>query len=191
MLHLMGGLRDAGVTGALACVPGSEVAVAARDAGFAVHTPRLGGDLDVLALPRLRRLIRALGPDLVHVHSRRGAPLYGLLAAGSVGVPAVLSRRVDNPPSTLDRWLLNGPHCARVICISDAIAEVLARAGIRPDRLRRVASAVAPAPPLADAAATLRTRFGLAASARVLGVAAQLIPRKGQADLIAALPAIR
>lgn len=191
VLHLMDGLRAAGVTGALACVPDSEVAMAARAAGHEVHTPRFGGDLDVLALPRLRRLIRTLNPDLVHVHSRRGAPLYGLLAAGGAGVPAVLSRRVDNPPSALDRWLLNGPHCARVICISDAIADVLAGAGVRRDRLRRVASAVAPAKPVADAAARLCARFDLPAGACVLGVAAQLIPRKGQADLISALPAIR
>ena len=32
-------------------------------------------------LPRLVRAIRATRPDLVHVHSRRGADLYGGLAA--------------------------------------------------------------------------------------------------------------
>ena len=46
---------------------------------------RMRGELDVLLLPRLARELRVLKPDLVHVHSRRGADLYGGYAASLAG----------------------------------------------------------------------------------------------------------
>jgi hypothetical protein len=53
------------------------------------------GELDVILLPRLVRVLQRLQPDLVHVHSRRGADLYGGAAAALAGIPAVITRRVD------------------------------------------------------------------------------------------------
>ncbi len=45
----------------------------------------------------MRDLIREEAPDIVHLHSRRGAVL-GSLAAKWAGVPSVMSRRVDDVP---------------------------------------------------------------------------------------------
>ena len=49
----------------------------------------------------LWKLIREERPDVVHLHSRRGSDVWGAVAARLEGVPAVLSRRVDNPESRM------------------------------------------------------------------------------------------
>ena len=75
-------------------------------------------------IPRLKRIIMQEQPDLVHLHSRRGADILGGLAARLTGIPAVLTRRVDNPEP---RLLINLKYRLfdRVITISEGIRQVL------------------------------------------------------------------
>ncbi|MFP4607880.1 MAG: glycosyltransferase, partial [Thiohalospira sp.] len=101
VLYLLEGLARSGCESHLACPADSAIVKAARDAGIPVHDTGRGGDLAPAMALRLRRLLGRLRPDLVHVHSRRGADPWGGLAARWAGVPAVLSRRVDNPEP---RW---------------------------------------------------------------------------------------
>ncbi len=190
VLALLGGLRDLGVEGILACANGSEVAAAARRAGESPATLPVRGDADLLMLPRLRRLIARQRPDLVHLHSRRGADLWGVLAARLAGVPAVLTRRVDNPPGWLTRRI-GLASSARVIVVSGGIREVLLDAGVPAGRLACVYDAVAAAdfdePYPRD---WFRQHFAAPVRAPLVGVVAQLIPRKGHRVLLDALPAV-
>ena len=72
----------------------------------------------------IRRVLRQNRVDLVHCHSRRGADILGGLAAQSLGLPCVLSRRVDNPePSRLVP--LKYRLFDRVIAISEGIRELI------------------------------------------------------------------
>ncbi len=50
-------------------------------------TLAMGGDLDLLFIRRFARLLREFAPDLVHVHSRRGADWLGGRAARRAGRP--------------------------------------------------------------------------------------------------------
>ena len=84
-----------------------------------MHALPWRGDLDLGAVGRLRRLIRATRPDLVHLHSRRGADLLGALAARLEGLPVVLSRRVDNPEPRAWVALKYRLH-DRIVTISEA-----------------------------------------------------------------------
>jgi glycosyltransferase involved in cell wall biosynthesis len=190
VLYLLEGLRAAGIDGALACAAGSEVEGAARAQGEHVHALAMRGDLDPTLWWRLARLVRAEAPDLVHLHSRRGADVQGGLAARLARVPAVLSRRVDHPPSRLAaRWQF--PLYARVIAISEEIRRVLLAAGVPAERVACVPSAVdAGRYEAAGARARLEAACGIASGAAVIGVAAQLIERKGHRYLLRALPAV-
>jgi glycosyltransferase involved in cell wall biosynthesis len=190
VLYLLEGLERQGVGNLLVCPAGSAIAEAARGHCERVHAIPMGGDLDLGLVPRLRRLIRSERPDLVHVHSRRGADLLGGIAARLAGVPAVLSRRVDNPES----WLamrLNYPLYAKVITISEGIRQVLLAAGLPPGKVVCVRSAV-------DGTAYsgrcdgdwFRREFDLPPGARTLAVVAQLIERKGHGYLLEALPGV-
>jgi glycosyltransferase involved in cell wall biosynthesis len=139
---------------------------------------------------RLVHIIKLTQPNVVHVHSRRGADLWGALAARSRCVPAVVTRRVDNPEP---------PFCARmkyrfygrIVTISEAIRRVLVSEGIPAHKIDCVPSAVD-----ARRFATQCDRqwflreFDLLPAHRTIGMIAQLIPRKGHRFLIDAAPQI-
>ena len=181
------GLARRGVENVLVCPDGADIAAAVGD-NARVHEVRMSGDLDVGVVPRLIRILKKEQPDLVHIHSRRGADLYGGLAARFMGIPAILSRRVDNRESRLLAPLKYALY-SRVIVISKAIGDVLVSGGVDASKIETVRSAVN-----ADAYDTVTNRdwfqseFSLPSDEKTLGVIAQLIPRKGHKYLLNKLP---
>lgn len=189
VLYIMEGLAQRGVENLLACPPGAHIAQPARASARVFELP-MKGDLDFGLVGRLRRLIAAEQPDLVHIHSRRGADLWGGLAARQAGVPCVLSRRVDNPEP---RWLVKLKYRLydHVITISEGIRQVLLAEGLAPEKVSCVRSSVDPTPYLiAYDPAGFKAALGLPPDALLVGTVAQLIPRKGHRHLLAALPAV-
>jgi glycosyltransferase involved in cell wall biosynthesis len=190
VLYIVDGLAARGVDSVLACPHGSDIA---QSAGKRVQIlpMAMGGELDAGLVLRLRDAIRRCAPDLVHVHSRRGADLWGGIAARMSATPCVLSRRVDNPEP---RWVVRSKYRLydHVITISAAIRQVLLAEGLDVNRVTCVRSAVDPAPYLhrVDRAA-MCSEFGLPQDALIVGMVAQLIPRKGHRVLLEALPALR
>lgn len=187
VLHLLRGLAKRGHDNLLACPQGCALARAAEPVARVCGLP-MHGDADLLMAVRLRRLIRATNPDLIHLHSRIGADVMGGLAARLTGVPAIHTRRVDNPEP---RWLVALKYRLhdRVIAISEGIGRVLVSEGLPASKLRIVRSAVdweSYARPC-DRGAIL-ARLGVPADTLLIGVIAQLIPRKGHRFLIEALP---
>ena len=169
----------------LFCARGSAIAEAARP--FArIHATPLGGELDPRPYFALKRLLRAERPALLHLHSRRGADLWGPLAARQTGTPFILTRRVDNlEPGPLLRWRCRG--AAAVVAISEGIATALAKMGLPREAVEVIRSGVDTATyrPRANEG-RLRAAFDLPANALTVGMIAQFIPRKGHADLVAA-----
>lgn len=185
--YLVDGLARAGVDNVLVCPRGSELA-AAPPAATVVTLP-MRGELDVTLPFRLARELRRVSPDLVHVHSRRGADVYGGRAAAVCGVPAVLTRRVD---AAEPGWRARGKYRRydAVVALSAAIERQLGGAGVSAARIVRIPSAVDAArfAPDRAARARLRAAFDLPAAALVVGVVAQFIARKRHAWLFALLP---
>jgi glycosyltransferase involved in cell wall biosynthesis len=185
--HLVDGLAGAGVDNVLLCARGSELA-AAPPAAAVVPLP-MHGELDVSLPRRLAAELSRFAPDVVHVHSRRGADLYGGVAASRLGVPAVLTRRVD---AAEPAWLARGKYerYDAIVALSRVIEEQLLAAGAPADRIVRIPSAVdlRGFAPRAAARRLLQESFDVPADALVLGVVAQLIPRKRHAWLWALLP---
>ncbi|MDD2728068.1 glycosyltransferase family 4 protein [Malikia sp.] len=189
VLYIMEGLARRGVDNLLACPPSAHIAEPARASARVFELP-MKGDLDFGLVGRLRRLIAAEQPDLVHIHSRRGADLWGGLAAWLAGVPCVLSRRVDNPER---RWVVKLKYrlYEQVITISEGIRQVLLAEGLAPEQVSCVRSAVDAAPYLkAYDQAGFKAALGLAPDALLVGTVAQLIARKGHRHLLAALPQV-
>jgi glycosyltransferase involved in cell wall biosynthesis len=185
--YLVEGLAAAHVDNVVVCARGGELA--ARVRGAEVIELPMRGDLDFGFLARCLRVMRARAPDLVHVHSRRGAELYGGWAAALARVPAVLTRRVD---AAEPQWLVRlkcRPYRG-VIALSRAIDSQLRAAGVDESRLERIPSAVDTQRFRPDPAARARllAEFGLPPDALVIGVVAQLIARKRHGWLLARLP---
>jgi glycosyltransferase involved in cell wall biosynthesis len=178
--YLVDGLAAAGADNVLVCPPQSELA-AAPPAARLDPVP-MHGDLDVPLAWRLARVLKRHAPDLVHVHSRRGADLFGGVAASLTGTPAVITRRVD---TSEPRWLLRAklkPFRA-VVALSGAIEAQVAASGISASRTVKIPSAVdterfAPDP---NARERLLKTLGWSSDALAVGVVAQLIARKRHA----------
>ncbi|MBT8084795.1 MAG: glycosyltransferase, partial [Woeseia sp.] len=141
VLWLIDGLLQQGVQSTLICSEGS--AIAQSTAGRGTHSIAIpcAGDLDLRFGWRLKGLIERERPDLVHCHSRRGADLLGGRAANRAGVPAIVSRRVDNHEATRLARFRYRPY-RKIVAISEAIAKVLIEDGISAERITVIRSAV-------------------------------------------------
>ncbi len=187
VLYLLNALSNAEVRSVLICPEHSAVGGAARAAGIEVEAIPYRGDLDWGAIKRIREILVRHDVDLVHVHSRRGADVWGGLAARRLDLPCVLSRRVDNHERS---WAVAAKYRLydHVIAISEGIRGVLIADGLAPEKVSCVRSAVdwerfqEPADK-----AGLASRFDLSKEAPIVGIAAQLIPRKGHDILLESL----
>lgn len=189
VLYLLQGLSKLGCRNSLVCADGS--AIGLRSSSFStVHQVPMQGDMDPRFLFSLLRVIRKERPHLVHVHSRRGADLWGGLAARMSGTRAVITRRVDNPETPFTARLKYGLY-ARIITISKEIGRVLLVGGIPEQKLVCVPSGIDPRPYQRPCEKDrFDKEFGLHSSMKAVGVIAQLIPRKGHRYLIQAAPKI-
>jgi glycosyltransferase involved in cell wall biosynthesis len=186
VLYLLDGLAGQGVRTTLICPPDSAILGAANRARQQVIPIAMAGDLDVSFTRRLHNWLRSAEPDVLHVHSRRGADIWGGVAARLAGVPAVLTRRVDNPDVPVLGNIKYGFY-KRVIAISEQIRAQLRAGGLNDAKLRLARSAIEPAP---DEPAWTReqflTAFDLQPQQLAVACVAQFIPRKGHACLLEA-----
>lgn len=184
--YLLRGLKEHGCRNILVCPQASAIAGAAHDVAEVIALP-MAGDLDLGFIARLRRAIRETRPDLVHLHSRRGADVLGGIAARLEGVSVILTRRVDNPePRFVARLKYRLYH--RVLTISEGIRQVLIAEGVPAGKVECVHSAVDSARfrPECDRE-WFKTAFGIEPGDRIIGMAAQFIERKGHRHLLAAI----
>ncbi len=189
VLYLVEALTRMGVDNLLVCTRNSDVARSAREQNLNIQELEMGGDLDLMFVRRLMSVLKRERPDIVHLHSRRGADVLGGIAARLCGLPTILSRRVDNPergPIGLKYRLFD-----RVITISRAISLVLLDAGIPREKIVCVHSAADRRlfRPECDRQ-WFDVAFGTQPGDKVIGVLAQFIERKGHRYLIEALPSI-
>ncbi|MFE1174588.1 glycosyltransferase [Streptomyces sp. NPDC058773] len=147
------------------------------------------GTRDLTALPRLTRLIRDGGYDLVHTHLYR-ACVYGRIAARLAGVRAVVATEHSLGDAVIEgRRLTRGVRTlyraterlgTATVAVSDTVAARLRRWGVPEQRIHVVPNGIEahrfgfdPA-----ARALVRTRLGLPLDAFVVGGAGRLVPGK-------------
>ncbi len=194
--HLYGGAKQVaylidGLAGStefeqhLICAAGSEVAKL-HLRHCSTHAIPYSGELDIRFPFRLGTHLAALQPDIIHIHSRRGADLWGAIAAGWTGIPAICTRRVDNPEKSFNR--LKYSRYKAVVSISQGVKQVVSQHCSSSVSQPIIHSAV----DLKEYAhqpdkARFHAEFSIPANNKILANFAQLIPRKGQKDLIEAM----
>ncbi len=185
---LLEGLRRRGAHSLLVCPPGSLAAPAAARRGFETRAVAMRSDVSALAALRIRQVLRASDPDLVHLHSGRANWLGGL-AAWSLGLPVLTTRRMDREVRRGPRTqLLYGRIARRAVAISPAVEACLLAGGVARERVRVIPSAV-DALALAARRGREETRQaeGAAAGCVCALVLAALVRRKGLDVLLEAL----
>ena len=197
--HLNGGAAQvAGLVNALTefenvlvCRPQAAIVEVVASHVRVVEVP-LHGDLDIRAKAKLRNVLEQESPDLLHVHSRAGADRYGGRAARALGVPTVLTRRVDNPEPRL--WARRKFSSYDAIAAISSPIEHWLREDVRvpAQRVTRIASGVDPDKFATRdiARAELLRRFDIYGNRPIIGAAGQLIERKGYDVLLDALPTV-
>ncbi len=184
---LMEGLRRRGHRNVLIAPPGSRSEAEARVRGLESRGVPMRGDLDLLAVWRLKRALLGAGVDLVHLHTGRAAWLGGL-AARLARLRAVTTRRQDRAlPRSPRARLLYRRLVRRTVAISPAVARCLEALGVGRETLVTIPSAV---DPLAlrprRTRADVRGELDLASDDFAVLTLAALVPRKGVDVLIRA-----
>jgi glycosyltransferase involved in cell wall biosynthesis len=155
---------------------------------------------DLFCYRRLRRLLRAIRPDVVHTHSSK-AGILGRAAAWAENVPAVIHtvhglpfhqrqpRFVYHAYVAMERWAAR--RCHKILGVTQAMLDTFHDHGIGESaQYEMVPSGVevgvfSPAP---EARTRVRGELGIPADAPVIGLLGRLDPLKGQDDLLDIFP---
>ncbi|MCD9872244.1 glycosyltransferase [Streptomyces guryensis] len=176
-------------------------AVAAGLAADGVRVTHLGirGNHDLGALPRLTRLIRSGGYDLVHTHLYR-ACLYGRIAARLAGVRAVVATehsigdtRLEGRPLTpgVRALYLAGERLGRTtVAVSPTVGERLRHWGVPGARIRVIPNGIDAPRFRFDEVGRKKARafYGLPQDVYVVGGVGRLAAGKRFELLVRALP---
>ncbi|RLB44275.1 MAG: glycosyltransferase family 1 protein [Deltaproteobacteria bacterium] len=189
VLYLLKGLKQKGHQNILACLKAS--AIETKAMGFAlVHALPAFGELDPRQLFWLLKIIRTIRPHIVHVHSRRGADLWGGMAAKLARSTAIITRRVDNPEHPYIARLKYDMY-EKVVTISQGITRILVAEGIPPSKITCIYSAV-DVDKYSGACNKdwFLREFSLSSDQKAVGMVAQFIPRKGHRSFLEIVPLI-
>jgi glycosyltransferase involved in cell wall biosynthesis len=140
---------------------------------------------DVLPFVKLRRLVRSMRPDVIHVWG--ATALRAVVLSGSRGVSRLRVSGVLSParkPGPLDRWLLR--HVAGVLAFGATDAERYRQLGVADPRITVVTPAAIPLPVGAVAAP-----HGVAATDRVLLALGPIARHKGYREAVWAFDIVR
>ena len=139
VLLLAQGLRESGHEPLVVGVPDSPLLHRLRSRGVAAAAVPMRADWDLRAARRIRSLVRAWRPDVVHAHDARGHAL-AITALLGTDVPLVVTRRVAFQPRRVR--FKYGRRIARFIAISEAVRDAMVRGGIDRGRIDVVFSGV-------------------------------------------------
>jgi glycosyltransferase involved in cell wall biosynthesis len=185
-LNEMIAMRERGHEMAVVSRPGARILERAGETGFATYAVDMRGALDLPAILKLRRLMRAFRADVVNTHSGRDTQLAGM-AARSMGSkrPRVVRTRHLALPITSKFTYSTLPD--KVVAVSSFVRDYLVSAGIPGGQVVAVPTGIdlnryTPA----DGGGTLRSELGLPAGTLLVGTVAILRVKKGHADLLRA-----
>ena len=194
VLLTVNGLRELGHRAALVAHPDGELRRrAAEGLELIPLAPRT--EMDLSAAWRLARVVKRLGPDIIHAHDAHAVAMASLalsLGASSTKsgcAPApglVASRRVDFhiKGNAFSRWKHRQVDC--FIAASEAIRRMLVADGVPADRAVTVHEGIDVDHVLAAPPVNVHEAFWLPHRAPVVGNVAALVPHKGQRHLIEA-----
>ncbi len=139
VLYLAEELERAGHTNFIIAPPQTRLETKTKSLGIRFLPLYIAGEWDWKAVWRLRKLIRAESPDILHCHSAH-AHTIGLLAClGKNSPKLIVSRRVDFPIRYKCKYTCK---TAKIIAVSEGIRKVLLAGGIDKQNMAVINSGV-------------------------------------------------
>jgi len=187
--------------------PEGELLEQARAWGVPVEVvPEMRRELNPLhdwrSFAKIRRLLAAAKPDIVHTHSSK-AGIIGRFAARKEHVPVIVHTIHGLPFHPYEKWWKNylyvdletrAAECSdAIVCVADAMSAAAQRAGVAAaGKFHTIYSGMALEPFLRRDYDTegLRRRLGIQADEPVVGKVARLAPLKGYEFFIRAMQGI-
>jgi L-malate glycosyltransferase len=171
-------LRSRGEEPLVVGVGGSPLLDRLQATGMPTASVPMVSDWDLRSAKRLRSIIKAWHPDIVHAHDAR-AHAVALIALAGDPTPLVVTRRVTFPLKSVR--VKYGLRVTRFIAISNAVKNAMVRSGVDAQRIEVVHSGV-PAPS-APAPRDWRRELGWPGDVVVAGVVGAMTAEKGTDSL--------
>jgi len=137
------GLRDLGYRTLVVAPAGSPLVRRAERAGLPTYRLTLRGEWDLRSARELRAVAREWGANIVHAHDARSHSIIRLAMLGKRKTRLVVTRRVAFTPKQVRLKYRHGIDA--FIAISNAVRQVMVRAGVPAERIEVVYSGL-PAP---------------------------------------------
>lgn len=187
VLLTVNGLRSIGQRAALVAHPDGELRRRAEE-GLELIPLAPRSEADLTAAWRFSRLLRRLGPDVIHAHDPHAIAMaaFALSLGGRPQPPLVASRRVDFrlKSNSWSRWKHRQVDC--FIAASDAIRRMLIDDGVPATRVVTVHEGIDVEHIRALPAINVHEALWLPHHAPLVGNIAALVPHKGHRYLIEA-----
>ena len=190
VLLTVNGLRALGHRAALVAHPDGELRRRASE-GLELIPLAPRTEVDFTAGWRFARVLKRLGPDVIHAHDPHGVAMASIaLSLGGWsnggGPSLVASRRVDFhlKGNSFSRWKYRQVDC--YIAASEAIRQILLSDGVPPERVVTVHEGIDVDHVAAAPRVNVHEAFWLPHDAPVVGNVAALVAHKGQRYLIEA-----
>ena len=142
--------------------------------GIATASLPMRSDWDLRSANRLRSIVRAWHPDIVHAHDAR-AHAIALIALAGDQTPLVVTRRVTFPLKSVR--VKYGPRVTRFIAVSHAVRNAMVRSGVDAQRIDVVHSGVPT--PVASSPRDWRKELGWSRDVVIVGVVGAMTAEKG------------
>jgi glycosyltransferase involved in cell wall biosynthesis len=185
-LWLAAEMAKRGHESVVAARQGEPLAARASAAGLSVVDCRPVSELDPRAAWRLRREILSRRIDVVHAHTAHAVAI-GAMATLATGVPLVVARRVDFPlrGNAGTRWKYG--RAARIVAVSNAVANVLVAGGVARSRIDVVPDGVDLRRAVEPATAATLAACGVAPNRPLVVQVAQLVGHKDPVNFVRAM----
>lgn len=167
-------LRARGKEPLVVGVGGSPLLERLQAAGIATASIPMRSDWDLRSAQRLRSIIRAWHPDVVHAHDAR-AHAVSLIALAGDATPLIVTRRVTFPLKSVR--VKYGLRVTRFIAISNAVRNAMVRSGVDGQRIDVVHSGVPT--PTAPSPRDWRKELGWSRDIVIAGVVGAMSAEKG------------
>ena len=169
------GLRDLGFRTLVVAPSGSPLIKRAEHAGLPTYRLTLRGEWDIRSARELRAVAKEWGADVIHAHDARSHSIARLALLGRRKTRLVVTRRVAFTPKNVRLKYRHGIDA--FIAISNAVRQVMVKAGVPSDRIEVIYSGL-PAPQVKQPRNWRRER-GWPASTVVCGMVGAMTQEKG------------